>query len=99
MLTTVAMHPNQLSVTVETVRALLLEQFPAWGALPVRAIASQGTVNALFRIGDELAARFPLEPKNYARTLTWLETEADAARELDGPGREPDHLQRHRGRG
>jgi aminoglycoside phosphotransferase (APT) family kinase protein len=83
------MHANQLTVSVETVRALVDEQFPAWRGLPVRSIASQGTVNAIFRIGDHLAARFPLELRNVQSTWRWLEAEAQAARELVGRTRFP----------
>ncbi len=83
------MHANQLTVSLQTVRELVDEQFPEWRSLPVRRIASQGTVNAIFRIGDELAARFPLEPRDLGATQRWLETEADAARELIGRTRFP----------
>ena len=83
------MHANQLTVAVETVRELVDEQFPAWRSLPVRAIASQGTVNAIFRIGDGYAARFPLEPRDVGATLRWLKSEAEAAGELVGRTRFP----------
>ena len=76
------MHANQLSVSPETVRRLVDEQFPQWRSLPVRAIASPGTVNAIFRIGDQLAARFPLEARDVDATRHCLESEAEAAREL-----------------
>jgi aminoglycoside phosphotransferase (APT) family kinase protein len=69
-------------VKIGTVRALVAEQFPAWAKLPIRAVASQGTVNALFRIGDRLAARFPLQPGDVAEMHRRLESEAEAAREL-----------------
>jgi len=78
------MHANQLTVSVETVRALVDEQFPAWRSMPVTSVRSQGTVNAIFRIGDRLAARFPLEPGDVDSTRRWLESEADSARELLG---------------
>jgi aminoglycoside phosphotransferase (APT) family kinase protein len=83
------MHANQLTVSLRTVRQLVNEQFPEWRSLPVRRLASHGTVNAIFRIGDEFAARFPLEPRDLAATQRWLETEADAARELIGHTRFP----------
>lgn len=54
------MHADQLEVPVETVRALVAEQFPELVGETVRSIASDATVNAIFRIGDRLAARFPL---------------------------------------
>ena len=80
----VGMHPDQLSVKVETVQELVANQFPEWSGLPITGIASQGTVNALFRIGDQLVARFPLQPTAVDETRRWLESEAEAARELLG---------------
>lgn len=85
----VVMHRNQLAVPAGTVRALVAEQFPRWAALPVREVVSHGTVNALFRIGDRLAARFPLQPGDVTRLRQWLESEARAARELAGRTRFP----------
>jgi aminoglycoside phosphotransferase (APT) family kinase protein len=84
MLGGVDMHPNQLTISVATVRKLVDAQFPRWRGLPIRQFASQGTVNALFRIGERLAARFPLEPDEVGSTRRWLESEARAARELLG---------------
>jgi aminoglycoside phosphotransferase (APT) family kinase protein len=83
------MHSNQLVVTVDIVSRLVAEQFPAWANLSIRAVASHGTVNALFRIGDRLAARFPLEPGELEGKLRWLDSEAEAARELFGRTRFP----------
>ncbi len=83
------MHPNQLRVDAGTVRSLVDEQFPQWRALPVRAVASHGTVNALFRIGDRLLARFPLQPGEVASTRQSLESQAQSARELVGRTRFP----------
>jgi aminoglycoside phosphotransferase (APT) family kinase protein len=85
----VAMHANQLSVSVETVRALVDEQFPEWRSLPVTSIASHATVNAVFRIGDQFAARFPLEPRDVESARRWLRSEAEAAGELVGHTRFP----------
>ena len=84
-----AMHADQLTVPVDTVRALVDQQFPEWTGLPVVRIDSEGTVNAIFRIGDRLAARFPLQPGDVEATRRWLESEADAARELLGRTRFP----------
>ncbi|HUB41228.1 MAG TPA: aminoglycoside phosphotransferase family protein [Streptosporangiaceae bacterium] len=78
------MHAGQLAVSPQMVRQLVAEQFPQWRALPVTGIASPGTVNAIFRIGAELAARFPLQPGDAGTTRQWLESEAQATRELLG---------------
>ncbi|MGH3337421.1 MAG: hypothetical protein ACRDPL_01145, partial [Propionibacteriaceae bacterium] len=80
----VDMHPNQLTISVATVRTLVDTQFPEWRDLPIRQFASHGTVNALFRIGERLAARFPLEPGEVGSARRRLEAEAQAARELLG---------------
>ena len=84
MLAGVDMHPNQLTVPHATVRRLVDAQFPEWRDLPITQVVSQGTVNALFRVGEWLAARFPLEPGEVGSTRRWLESEAEAARELLG---------------
>src|SRR5215471_8724326 len=71
------MHANQLSVPAEMVRTLVDEQFPEWRRLPVRSLAASGTVNAIFRIGERLAARFPLQPQKAELARRRLEAEAD----------------------
>jgi aminoglycoside phosphotransferase (APT) family kinase protein len=79
------MHPGQLPISAGMVRRLVSQQFPAWRHLPVRAVPSQGTVNALFRIGPDLLARLPLQPATAADGgRAELEAEAEAARELLG---------------
>ncbi len=85
----VQMHTNQLVVPVEAVRTLVDDQFPQWRSLPIRSIASHGTVNAIFRIGERLTARFPLQAADVDSARRWLESEADAARELAGRTRFP----------
>lgn len=76
------MHPGQLEITTSTVEALVRSQFPQWAGQPVVAVRSHGTVNALFRIGDDLVARFPIEPGDPVDQLSEIEAEVDAARRL-----------------
>ena len=83
-LQTVEMHPGQLSISTRTVRTLVAEQFPHWQHLGVRAVPSPGTVNAIFRIGDHLVARFPLEFDDVVAAHERLLLEAAAADELLG---------------
>lgn len=85
----VNMHANQLTVSLEAVRALVEAQFPRWRQLPIRQMELLGTVNAIFRIGDGLAARFPLQAGDVESTGRRLEAEAEAARELLGRTRFP----------
>ncbi|MFJ5550888.1 aminoglycoside phosphotransferase family protein [Streptomyces sp. NPDC093225] len=54
------MHPGQQPVDEDLVRRLVAGQFPRWAALPVTRIVSGGTVNAMFRLGDDMVVRLPL---------------------------------------
>jgi aminoglycoside phosphotransferase (APT) family kinase protein len=83
------MHPDQIDVSVDDVRRLVDDQFPQWRDLPILPVASTGTVNALFRLGDELVARFPLQRGEVGAVRDWLRAEAAAARELLGRTRFP----------
>jgi len=76
------MHPDQLHVDEEIVRHLIAEQFPRWHAESVRHVAGAGTVNAIFRIGEDVAARFPLTPGDPEELAESLGKEAAAMDEL-----------------
>jgi aminoglycoside phosphotransferase (APT) family kinase protein len=78
------MHDGQLAISPGMVRELVDGQFAGWRNLAITAVRSSGTVNAIFRIGDQLAARFPLMPGDAAAVRRRLESEAAAARELAG---------------
>ncbi|WP_407566659.1 aminoglycoside phosphotransferase family protein [Streptomyces sp. 184] len=56
------MHADEAEIRPGLVRRLIAAQFPRWAGLPVERVASGGTVNAVFRLGDELAVRMPLTP-------------------------------------
>jgi aminoglycoside phosphotransferase (APT) family kinase protein len=85
----VDMHANQLTVSLETVRELVADQFPGWRSLAITKVDSQGTVNSIFRMGDQLAARFALKPDDAGAMRRHLESEARAARALAGRTRFP----------
>lgn len=53
------MHADELDLPVDLVRRLVATQLPRWADLPVRRVASSGTDNAMFRLGDELVVRLP----------------------------------------
>jgi hypothetical protein len=55
---------------------------PQWRGLAIKPVDSQGTVNAIFRVGDQLAARLPLEPGDPRPGRRHLKSEARAARDL-----------------
>ena len=63
-----AMHADELPVSADLVRTLVDAQFPQWRGLPVSRVTSPGTVNAIFRLGDRLAARLPLRGTDPAAT-------------------------------
>lgn len=50
----------QQPVDDDLVRRLVAGQFPRWAGLAVGRIASGGTVNAMFRLGDDMVVRLPL---------------------------------------
>ena len=54
------MHVDETETDPELVQRLLRAQFPQWADLPVRRLASGGTVNAIYRVGTELTVRLPL---------------------------------------
>ncbi|MBK6019075.1 aminoglycoside phosphotransferase family protein [Streptomyces sp. MBT53] len=83
------MHADQVDVTGEIVATLIREQFPRWSGETIRPLASTGTVNAIFRIGNGLAARFPLRPADADEVLAVLEQEARASAELAQVSRFP----------
>jgi aminoglycoside phosphotransferase (APT) family kinase protein len=53
------MHPDEVNIDVPLVRRLVAAQFPQWANLPISAVQSTGTVNAIYRLGDHLYARLP----------------------------------------
>jgi aminoglycoside phosphotransferase (APT) family kinase protein len=69
------LHDDEVTIDESLARRLLVEQLPAYGALPLRRIASGGTENAVFRLGDDLAVRMPIRPdavSGLLKELRWL---------------------------
>ncbi|AYN43404.1 aminoglycoside phosphotransferase family protein [Streptomyces dangxiongensis] len=56
------MHADEVETDAGLVRRLLRAQFPRWADLPVSRLASGGTVNAIYRLGEDLTVRLPLRP-------------------------------------
>ena len=72
------MHEGELDIGAELVGRLVAAQFPRLAGLPVRAVQPAGTVNAIYRLGDDLCTRLP-RVQTYAddledewRWLPWL---------------------------
>jgi aminoglycoside phosphotransferase (APT) family kinase protein len=69
------MHADELEIDEALVRRLLVEQFPEWADWPLSRVEPAGTVNAIFRLGDELSVRLarrkgPSEPGG--KEFDWL---------------------------
>lgn len=56
---TIKMHKNEVDTSLELVRRLLASQFPQWARLPIVPVASSGTDNTIYRLGDKMAVRLP----------------------------------------
>lgn len=69
------------------VRDLVDEHFPQWRHLQIQAVQPAGTVNAIFQIGEDVVARFPLEAGEPSAVREELSAEAAAAEELLGSTR------------
>ncbi len=69
------MHAGEVDIDEELVMRLVATQFPRLAELPIRAVRSTGTVNAIYRLGDHLCARLPRVPsgiQDLERELHWL---------------------------
>ncbi|OZE97249.1 aminoglycoside phosphotransferase [Rhodococcus sp. 15-1154-1] len=81
------MHPNQVTISISTVRALIDTQFSDWRDLALDQVHAGGTENAIFRIGTDLVARFRLEAHDVDTTRAEVLAELEVARELAGSTR------------
>lgn len=52
-------NSSKVKVNVDLAIALVRSQFPRWAHLALKPVASSGTVNSLFRLGDEMVIRLP----------------------------------------
>jgi aminoglycoside phosphotransferase (APT) family kinase protein len=53
-------HEDEVDIDVDLVRRLLAGQFARWADLPLERFESIGTVNAIYRLGDDMCVRLPL---------------------------------------
>jgi aminoglycoside phosphotransferase (APT) family kinase protein len=69
------MHAGEVDIGEELVARLIALQFPQLANLPIRAVPSTGTVNAIYRLGDHLCARLPRVAswaQDLKKELNWL---------------------------
>ena len=69
------MHPDEIEMDASLVQTLLAEQFPQFASRPLKLVRSTGTVNAIYRLGEDLYVRLPRSAA-WARDIdhewTWL---------------------------
>ena len=53
------LHADEVEVDVALARTLLAAQFPQWADLPIWEVATTGTDNAIYRLGEQLGIRMP----------------------------------------
>lgn len=53
------MHDDQVVISASAVRIAIDDALPEARALPLRPLSSDGTINAVFRLGDEYVVRVP----------------------------------------
>ncbi len=76
------MHDGQLTIGQEQVAALLADQLPQLADENVVEVPAAGTVHSIYRIGDQHAARFPLQPGDADLVRGRLNQEIAAAAEF-----------------
>ena len=72
---TQALHSDEIPIDAELVRLLVSRVMPAYADAPVRRLASSGSTNALFRLGEELLVRLPRQPggsEAISKEAKWL---------------------------
>ncbi len=56
------MHDNEIAIDELLVKNLLSEQFPQWKKFPLSRVKSDGTDNAVYRLGTDMCVRLPRVP-------------------------------------
>ncbi len=69
------LHQDEVEIDTPLALRLLAQQMPEYDGLPLKRVSSGGTDNALFRLGDDLALRMPLQPsavESLLKEVRWL---------------------------
>ncbi len=92
------MHDDQIPIHPAQVAALITDQVPTLAGRDIVPVDGGGTVNAIFRVGDSITARFPIRHDDPDRLLSRLRGEMEAsaafARVCPAPAPKPRHLGR-----
>ncbi len=74
----VALHEDEFSIDADLAQSLLSQQFPQWAGLRLQEQQTAGTVNVMFRLGDDKVVRLPRTqdyaagPLREATCLPWF---------------------------
>jgi aminoglycoside phosphotransferase (APT) family kinase protein len=71
----VKLHDDEVYIDKDVVGRLVTTQFPRFADLPLSEVRSNGTVNAIYRLGDHYCVRLPRREKwaqSIQRELAWL---------------------------
>lgn len=78
------LHDDQLELTDAMVAALVADQLPELRNAPLSRVPSNGTVNVLYRAGEDLVLRFPMQGDDATAARSELADEAANARRMLG---------------
>jgi aminoglycoside phosphotransferase (APT) family kinase protein len=76
------MHDHQVHIDADAIRGVIIDQFPEYRHECIEQLETTGTVNAIFRIGSGVAARFPLRTMKPLECANMLLSEAIAMTEF-----------------
>ncbi|MDV3296596.1 MAG: hypothetical protein LOY01_12395, partial [Brachybacterium paraconglomeratum] len=76
------MHPDQLVLTEQVATRLITDLLPGTDPATVRLLETSATTSTVVRIGEDLAARFPLEPADPDSARAGLASEHEARAEF-----------------
>ncbi|MHB9295725.1 hypothetical protein PilKf_01473 [Pillotina sp. SPG140] len=54
------LHNKQIKINIEIVKSFIEEQFPQYKNLPIYEFDTNGTVNSIFKLGNDYYIRFPI---------------------------------------
>jgi aminoglycoside phosphotransferase (APT) family kinase protein len=69
------LHTDEVEIDAPLVKRLLVAQFPQWADLPLERVNSTGTVNAIYRLGNDKSVRLPRLRKwqdHLHKEIEWL---------------------------
>lgn len=69
------MYADEINISSELIKNLLLKQFPKWADLPLQIIQPEGTDNAMYKLGNDKLVRLPRTRRaslNIEKEIIWL---------------------------